>query len=368
MMRSLYSGVAGLKTHQTRMDVIGNNIANVNTTAYKSSSMTFSELMSQTTQKASGANATTGVGGTNAKQIGLGVKAGAINTAITTQGSAQSTGNPFDIMITGAPVDCQNVAKTQNEMKNTAGFIFALVAAIVMMTGCRKSNSNTGKTLELIIYFESSDVSSCKEELHKWLGDKYEILSEEYKTDEKQADEFRDKYDLNENMFNIETGKVTICTLLLDNIKDETEAEKIKQGMGEVKNVGLVKMSYPYEKQDEPVIITEESEEILKYKDEIVLSFYYEADNEEQCENGIVASIKDKYSVEEVGYTNFSEDIKKYKEQNPDEVVVVPQKNIFICKIRIKNIKNESEIKTIVAEIEKDEKVSQVEYIRPTYH
>ena len=101
MMRSLYSGVAGLKTHQTRMDVIGNNSANVNTTAYKSSSMTFSELMSQTTQKASGANATTGVGGTNAKQIGLGVKAGAINTAITTQGSAQSTGNPFDIMITG---------------------------------------------------------------------------------------------------------------------------------------------------------------------------------------------------------------------------------------------------------------------------
>lgn len=101
MMRSLYSGVAGLKTHQIRMDVIGNNIANVNTTAYKSSSMTFSELMSQTTQKASGANATTGVGGTNAKQIGLGVKAGAINTAITTQGSAQSTGNPLDIMITG---------------------------------------------------------------------------------------------------------------------------------------------------------------------------------------------------------------------------------------------------------------------------
>ena len=83
MMRSLYSGVAGLKTHQTKMDVIGNNIANVNTTAYKSSSITFSELMSQTTQKASGPNANTGTGGTNAKQIGLGVKAGAINTSIT---------------------------------------------------------------------------------------------------------------------------------------------------------------------------------------------------------------------------------------------------------------------------------------------
>ncbi len=50
MMRSLFSGVAGLKTHQTRMDVIGNNIANVNTTAYKSQSMTFSDLMYQSTQ------------------------------------------------------------------------------------------------------------------------------------------------------------------------------------------------------------------------------------------------------------------------------------------------------------------------------
>ncbi len=101
MMRSLFSGVSGLKSHQTRMDVIGNNIANVNTTAYKSSSMVFSDLMSQTTQSASGPNATTGTGGINARQIGLGVKTGAINTNISTQGAAQSTGNPFDIMING---------------------------------------------------------------------------------------------------------------------------------------------------------------------------------------------------------------------------------------------------------------------------
>ena len=101
MMRSLYSGVAGLKTHQTKMDVIGNNIANVNTTAYKASSMVFSELMSQTTQNASGPNAATGTGGVNARQIGLGVKGGAINVNISGQGSPQSTGNPFDVRITG---------------------------------------------------------------------------------------------------------------------------------------------------------------------------------------------------------------------------------------------------------------------------
>lgn len=102
MMRSLYSGVAGLRTHQTKMDVIGNNIANVNTTAYKSSSIVFSDLMSQTTQRASGPNATTGAGGVNARQIGLGVKSGAININITGQGSTQSTGNPFDVMINGS--------------------------------------------------------------------------------------------------------------------------------------------------------------------------------------------------------------------------------------------------------------------------
>ena len=101
MMRSLFSGVSGLKTHQTRMDVIGNNIANVNTVAYKSSAMTFSELMYQTTQSASGANAATGRAGVNAKQIGLGVVGGAINASITTEGASQTTGNPFDLRITG---------------------------------------------------------------------------------------------------------------------------------------------------------------------------------------------------------------------------------------------------------------------------
>ena len=101
MMRSLYSGVAGLKTHQTRMDVIGNNIANVNTTAYKSQSMTFSDLLYQTTQSASGANPQSGVGGTNARQIGLGAKTAAIKSAITSQGASQTTNDPFDLMITG---------------------------------------------------------------------------------------------------------------------------------------------------------------------------------------------------------------------------------------------------------------------------
>ena len=101
MMRSLFSGVAGLKTHQTKMDVIGNNIANVNTVGYKSASVTFQELMYQTTQAASGANVATGRAGVNAKQIGLGVSTGAITNNVATAGASQSTGNPFDIQISG---------------------------------------------------------------------------------------------------------------------------------------------------------------------------------------------------------------------------------------------------------------------------
>ena len=100
MMRSLYSAVSGLKTHQTRMDVIGNNIANVNTEAFKSSRVTFSEIMYQTTSQASGGNAATGIGGVNAKQIGLGVTTGATSVSITTAGAAETTGNPFDLKLT----------------------------------------------------------------------------------------------------------------------------------------------------------------------------------------------------------------------------------------------------------------------------
>ncbi len=101
MMRSLFSGVAGLKTHQVKMDVIGNNIANVNTVGYKSQSIVFTELMYQTTQRASGPNGDTGKAGMNAKQIGLGVMSGAINMAVTQEGSTQNTGNAFDVRITG---------------------------------------------------------------------------------------------------------------------------------------------------------------------------------------------------------------------------------------------------------------------------
>ena len=98
MLRSLFSGITGLRQHQTLMDVVGNNIANVNTTGFKSSSVIFEDTLSQMMHAASGPNA--GLGGVNPAQVGLGVQLGAINTNFS-QGSAQNTGRATDLMIQG---------------------------------------------------------------------------------------------------------------------------------------------------------------------------------------------------------------------------------------------------------------------------
>lgn len=101
MMRAMYSGVSGLKVHQTRMDVIGNNIANVNTVGYKAQRVSFSDLFYQTSQIATGPSETGLTGGSNAMQVGLGAGVAQITTNITDRGGAQSTGNALDVMING---------------------------------------------------------------------------------------------------------------------------------------------------------------------------------------------------------------------------------------------------------------------------
>lgn len=101
MMRSLYSGVSGLKVHQTKMDVIGNNISNVNTVGFRASSVNFTDVFYQTTQNASGPNANTGTAGTNAVQIGLGSNVASISVDLSGTGATQRTDRGMDIMING---------------------------------------------------------------------------------------------------------------------------------------------------------------------------------------------------------------------------------------------------------------------------
>lgn len=98
MLRSLYSGISGLRAHQTMLDVTGNNIANVNTTAFKASATQFQDTLSQLTKDASDAGTETG--GTNPAQVGLGVQVAGIATNFA-QGSSQSTGKASDMLISG---------------------------------------------------------------------------------------------------------------------------------------------------------------------------------------------------------------------------------------------------------------------------
>ena len=98
MLRSLYSGISGLRSHQTMLDVTGNNIANVNTAGFKGSSVQFQDTLSQLSQGAGGPQAD--IGGTNPAQVGLGVQVAGIATNFA-QGSAQSTGRAADLMISG---------------------------------------------------------------------------------------------------------------------------------------------------------------------------------------------------------------------------------------------------------------------------
>lgn len=100
MMRSMFSGVSGLKAHQAKMDVIGNNVANVNTLGFKAGRVTFQEIFNQTLRGAGAPDAATARGGTNPMQIGLGIAVGSIDNQMT-GGSPQRTDNPTDLSISG---------------------------------------------------------------------------------------------------------------------------------------------------------------------------------------------------------------------------------------------------------------------------
>ncbi len=100
MLRSLYSGISGLRQHQTMMDTVGNNIANVNTAGFKSSGVVFEDTLSQMLRGAGAPDPRTNQGGTNPAQVGLGVRLGAITTNFS-QGAAQTTGRSTDLMIQG---------------------------------------------------------------------------------------------------------------------------------------------------------------------------------------------------------------------------------------------------------------------------
>ena len=127
MIRSMYAAISGLRNHQTMMDVVGNNIANVNTNGYKGSSTVFTDVLSQTL---TGGNAPGAMGGTNPAQVGLGSRLGGINTDFS-QGSLQRSGRNTDFAIQG---DGFFVTNSGGEQLYTRAGSFSLDAAGNLVT------------------------------------------------------------------------------------------------------------------------------------------------------------------------------------------------------------------------------------------
>jgi flagellar hook protein FlgE len=133
VLRSLFSGITGLRQHQTLMDVVSNNISNVNTTGFKSSSVVFEDTLNQMVRPASSPSA--GVGGVNPEQVGLGVQVGAISTNFG-QGSAQNTGRSTDLMIQGDGFFILQNGNTQSYSR-AGSFTFDTNGTLVNPEGAR---------------------------------------------------------------------------------------------------------------------------------------------------------------------------------------------------------------------------------------
>ncbi len=131
MLRSLFSGISGLRAHQTMLDVTGNNIANVNTAGFKSSQVQFQDTLSQVLSNAGAAQP--GIGGTNPAQVGLGVKVAGVTTNFQ-QGASQLTNRQTDMMISGDGFFV--VAKGGEQLYSRAGaFSFDALGQLVTPDG-----------------------------------------------------------------------------------------------------------------------------------------------------------------------------------------------------------------------------------------
>lgn len=139
MLRSLYSGVSGMRGFQTKLDVIGNNIANVNTVGFKGGRVMFKDILSQTV---AGVTAPVGndSGGVNAKQIGLGVALSSIDT-VHTPGSAMTTNVPTDLRIDGDGFFVVRAGEADNYLTRSGNFTVDTNRNLVNADGLRVLDS-----------------------------------------------------------------------------------------------------------------------------------------------------------------------------------------------------------------------------------
>ncbi|GAB6109229.1 flagellar hook protein FlgE [Fusibacter bizertensis] len=209
MMRSMYSGVSALRAHQLRMDVIGNNIANVNTVGYKASSVSFSEMYSQTLKGASSSSASRG--GTNPMQVGLGASVASI-AVNHSKGSIQRTDIATDLMIDGSGFFVvTNDANAQNKYYTRAGnFQMDEQGFLVTTEGLRVLDVNMKP-----IQVNMSDTKNATASTNITINGNLNFTDTNYTTTVDLYDSLGDVHTINVNFKNapiVTTGKKNVDT------------------------------------------------------------------------------------------------------------------------------------------------------------
>ncbi|MBQ3912446.1 MAG: flagellar hook protein FlgE [Lachnospiraceae bacterium] len=270
MMRSLYSGVSGLKVHQTKMDVIGNNISNVNTVGFKSSAVNFSDILYQTTSSASGPNATTGTAGINAKQIGLGSSVASISSTVSVSGGSQRTDNALDIMIEGDQFFIVNNGK-QNYFTRAGAFTVDANGVLCNAAGCKVMGWQV----------DPNDPSKCVQDTVSELR----VMSPDTQYIEPEATTnvyVSGNIDYKDTQLTTDTGKTTTLAFY-DNLGQSYMAVmKVKQS-DEYNNQYKVSITNILDSKGQSIFVnkTEEEDGTITYSASAITSFIFGAEGDE---------------------------------------------------------------------------------------
>ena len=270
MMRSLYSGVSGLKVHQTKMDVIGNNISNVNTVGFKSSAVNFSDILYQTTSSASGPNATTGTAGINAKQIGLGSSVASISSTVSVSGGSQRTDNALDIMIEGDQFFVVNNGK-QNYFTRAGAFTVDANGVLCNAAGCKVMGWQV----------DPNDPSKCVQDTVSELR----VMSPDTQYIEPEATTnvyVSGNIDYKDTQLTTDTGKTTTLAFY-DNLGQSYMAVmKVKQS-DEYNNQYKVSITNILDSKGNSIFVnkTEEDDGTITYSASAITSFIFGAEGDE---------------------------------------------------------------------------------------
>ena len=251
-------------------------------------------------------------------------------------------------------------------------FLLLIVLGILttFLSGCGEKEESSNRQLQLTIYYEADTIEECKEQLVNPLKEKNNIICEDYVTNKEMFEEFKEQYGIDDNTVgSFVNEKEIICTIVVDQVANTEEVDAIISSIEENPKVIDVQKIYPFEDSTTVIAYFGETteKECVIIEGRMELRFYYQAESESECENGIINYLKSKYDVKTVDYINFTDEMKKLKENSDDSDIFLDGKHIYVCGVYIDGVENKEAVEEIAADTECQEKVYDVHYTYPVY-